>query len=168
MMEIATLKEGEASALADLEVVMSLASMHTSQMNAVHCLYEVLAYPYSLEPIREEMRAVVTEAGPWMNWGKPHFSTLRRLDSFMRESQRMNPPTLLSMHRVLLQKAELSDSTVLPKGAHVSMPVNSILNGPEVAPEPEKFDGFRYYNPAKVMARAICIRFRDTRADPQL
>ncbi|TFB00206.1 Ent-kaurene oxidase [Trichoderma ghanense] len=146
MMEIATPSESDASALAHLEVVMSLASIHTSQMNAVHCLYDLLAHPEYLEPIREEIRAVVAEAGPWMTWSKPQFSRLRRLDSFMRESQRFNPPTLLSMHRVMLQDAKLSDGTILPKGAHISMPVNSIQNDPEVTPEPEKFDGFRYYN----------------------
>ncbi|KAH8878739.1 cytochrome P450 [Thozetella sp. PMI_491] len=145
MMEIATPEEGEASALAHLEVVMSLASIHTSQMNAVHCLYDLLAHPEYLEPIREEIRAMVAEAGPWMNWEKPQFSRLRRLDSFMRESQRFNPPTLLSMHRVLLREARLSDGMVLPKGSHISMPVNAIQNDPEVTPNPEKFDGFRYY-----------------------
>ncbi|PTB66982.1 cytochrome P450 [Trichoderma citrinoviride] len=146
MMEIATPSESDASALAHLEVVMSLASIHTSQMNAVHCLYDLLAHPEFLEPIREEIRAVVAEAGPWMTWSKPQFSRLRRLDSFMRESQRFNPPTLLSMHRVMLHDAKLSDGTVLPRGAHISMPVNSIQNDPEVTPEPERFDGFRYYN----------------------
>ncbi|KAI1465653.1 cytochrome P450 [Daldinia caldariorum] len=135
MMEIATPEEGEASDLAHLEVVLSLASIHTSQMNAVHCLYDLLAHPEYLEPIRDEIRAK-----------KPQYSKLRRLDSFMRESQRMNPPTLLSMHRVLLQKVKLSDGTVLPKGSHISMAVNSIQNDPEVTPEPKKFDGFRYYN----------------------
>lgn len=145
MMEIATPEEGEASALAHLEVVMSLASIHTSQMNAVHCLYDLLAHPEYLEPIREEIRAVVRKEGPWMKWEKPAFSKLRKLDSFMRESQRFNPPTLLSMHRVLLQDARMSDGTLLQKGAHISMAVNSIQNDPDVTPEPEKFDGFRYY-----------------------
>jgi ent-kaurene oxidase len=50
------------------------------------------------------------------------------------------------MHRVLLQKTTLSDGTVLPRGAHISMAVNSIQNDPVVTPEPTKFDGFRYYN----------------------
>lgn len=145
MMEIAKPEEGEASALAHLEVVISLASIHTSQMNAVHVLYDLLTYPEYLEPIREEIRDVTREAGPWMTWEKPTFSKLRKLDSFMRESQRFNPPTLLSMHRILLQKAILSDGTVLPKGAHISMAVNAIQNDPEVTPEPDKFDGFRYY-----------------------
>ncbi|KAJ5636932.1 cytochrome P450 [Penicillium longicatenatum] len=145
MMEIATAEESDPASLAHLEVVMSLASIHTSQMNAVHVLYDLLAHPEYLEPIRKEIRDVAKELGPWMTWEKPAFSKLRKLDSFMRESQRFNPPTLLSMHRVLLQTAELSDGTILPKGAHISMAVNAIQNDPEVTPEPKVFDGFRYY-----------------------
>ncbi|PYH91567.1 cytochrome P450 [Aspergillus ellipticus CBS 707.79] len=145
MMEIATPQERDPASLAHLEVVLSLASIHTSQMNAVHVLYDLLAHPEYLEPIREEIRDVIKEVGPWMTWEKPAFSKLRKLDSFMRESQRFNPPTLLSMHRVLLQKVTLSDGTALPKGAHISMAVNAIQNDPEVTPDPEVFDGFRYY-----------------------
>ncbi|KAJ5915486.1 cytochrome P450 [Penicillium verhagenii] len=145
MMEIATPEESDPSSLAHLEVVMSLASIHTSQMNAVHVLYDLLAHPEFLEPIRSEIRSVIAEMGPWMSWEKPAFSKLRKLDSFMRESQRFNPPTLLSMHRVILEETVLSDGTVLPKGAHVSMAVNAIQNDPDVTPEPEVFDGLRYY-----------------------
>ncbi|KAJ5720789.1 cytochrome P450 [Penicillium malachiteum] len=145
MMEIATPEESDPASLAHLEVVMSLASIHTSQMNAVHVLYDLLAHPEYLDPIRDEIRAVINEVGPWMSWEKPAFSKLRKLDSFMRESQRFNPPTLLSMHRVLLEEAVLSDGMVLPKGAHISMAVNSIQNDPDVTPEPDVFDGFRYY-----------------------
>ncbi|KAB8210218.1 cytochrome P450 [Aspergillus parasiticus] len=145
MMEIATPQESDPASLAHLEVVMSLASIHTSQMNAVHVLYDLLAHPECLEPIREEIRDVIKEVGPWMTWEKPAFSKLRKLDSFMRESQRFNPPTLLSMHRVMLQRTTLSDGTVLPKGAHISMAVNAIQNDPDVTPDPEVFDGFRYY-----------------------
>lgn len=145
MMEIATPEESNPASLAHLEVVMSLASIHTSQMNAVHCLYDLLVYPEYLEQIRQEIRDVIKEMGPWMTWEKATFSKLRKLDSFMRESQRFNPPTLLSMHRVLLQRVVLSDGTVLPRKAHISMAVNAIQNDPDITPEPEVFDGLRYY-----------------------
>lgn len=145
MMEIAREDEGDPASLAHLEVVMSLASIHTSQMNAVHCLYDLVARPDNLEPIREEIRQVIKEDGRWTQWQKPSFTKLRQLDSFMRESQRWNPPTLLSMHRVMLQNHQLSDGIVLSKGAHVSMAVNAIQNDPEVTPDPEVFDGLRYY-----------------------
>ncbi len=145
MMEIADEREADPSSLAHLEVVMSLASIHTSQMNAVHCLYDLVARPGHVEDIREEIKQVAIEDGGWKSWQKTSFTKLRKLDSFMRESQRFNPPTLLSMHRVMLQSHQLSDGTVLPKGAHVSMAVNAIQNDPEVTPEPEIFDGLRYY-----------------------
>ena len=144
-MEIASEEEGDPASLAHLEVVLSLASIHTSQMNAVHCLYDLIARPEYIEPIREEIRHVILEDGEWMQWQKPAFTKLRKLDSFMRESQRWNPPTLLSMHRVMLQDHQFSDGTTLSKGAHVSMAVNAIQNDPEVTPSPEMFDGLRYY-----------------------
>ena len=144
MMEIASPQESDAASLAHLEVVMSLASIHTSQMNAVHVLYDLVAQPGYLIPIREEIQKVVNEDGQWMTWQKASFSKLRKLDSFMRESQRFNPPTLLSMHRVMLQDHTLPDGTLLPKDAHISMAVNAIQNDPEVTPSPEVFDGLRY------------------------
>lgn len=144
MMEIASEKASDPKQLAHLEVVMSLASIHTSQMNAVHCLYDMVARPEYIEPIREEIKKVVEEDGPWMQWSKSSFTKLRHLYSFMRESQRFNPPSLLSMHRVILQSYQLSDGTMLPQDAHVSVPVNAIPNNPDVTPEPEIFDGDRY------------------------
>ena len=145
MTEIADEKEADPASLAHLEVVMSLASIHTSQMNAVHCLYDLVTRPSDMEGIREEIRQVAKEDGGWKRWQKTSFTKLRKLDSFMRESQRFNPPSLLSMHRVMLQSHQLSDGTILPKGAHVSMAVNAIQNDPDVTPEPDVFDGLRYY-----------------------
>lgn len=145
MMEIATERENEPQQLAHLEVVMSLASIHTSQMNAVHCLYDLVSNPGFISPIREEIRRVVDEDGPWMRWSKTSFSKLKHLDSFMRESQRFNPPSLLSMHRVMLESYTMRDGTTLQRDAHISVPVNAIQNDPEVTPKPEEFDGDRYY-----------------------
>lgn len=145
MIDIATEEEGDAASLAHLEVVMSLASIHTSQMNAVHVLYDIVSRPEYFDLIREEIRKVAEEDGPWMTWQKPSFTKLRKLDSFMRESQRFNPPTLLSMHRVMLRGHKLSDGTELPHNAHISMPVSAIQNDPEVTPKPEVFDGLRYF-----------------------
>ena len=145
MIDIASETESDAASLAHLEVVMSLASIHTSQMNAVHVLYDLVARPEYMEPIREEINAVSKEDGAWMKWKKSSFTKLRKLDSFMRESQRFNPPTLLSMHRVMLQDHQFTDGTVIPRNAHVSMAVNAIQNDPEVTPEPKIFDGLRYY-----------------------
>lgn len=144
MIEIATEEEKNPAFLAHLQVVMALASIHTSKMNVINVLYDLLAYPEYLEPLRKEIRELATEK-PWKTWGRLEFAKLRKLDSFMRESQRVNPPTLLSMHRVVSEKTQFSDGTVIPKGAHISVAVNAIQNDPEVTTDPGKFDGFRYY-----------------------
>ncbi|KAJ5113809.1 cytochrome P450 [Penicillium angulare] len=161
MMEIATPQERDPATLAHLEVVMSLAS-NTSQINSVQVLYDLLAYPEYLEPIRKEIRSVVNEVGPCMSWGKLAFSKLRKLDSFMRESQRFNPPTLLSMHRVFLEETVLPDGMVLPKGAHTAMALSAIQNDPEVTPEPEIFDGLRYYKLRQREGEANLHQFSST------
>ena len=59
--------------------------------------------------------------------------------------QRFNSPSLLSIHRVILQSHQLSNGTILPKGAHVNITVNAIQNDPAVTPEPDVFDDLRYY-----------------------
>ncbi|KAJ5247561.1 hypothetical protein N7468_002544 [Penicillium chermesinum] len=91
MIDIATEEECDPAFLAHLQVVMALASIHTSKMNVINVLYDLLAYPEYLEPLREEIQELAKEK-PWKTWGRLEFGRLRKLDSFMRESQRVNPP----------------------------------------------------------------------------
>lgn len=141
MIECANETEQDPKHLAHLEIVISLAAIHTSQMNAVHVLYDLASRPNSIDEIRDEIRMVNREEGAWQ---KTSYAKLRKLDSFMKESQRFNPPSMLSYHRVMQENHVLSDGTALPKGSHICMPVNAIQNDPEVTPEPSLFDGFRY------------------------
>jgi cytochrome P450 len=145
MLEIARPEERNPADLAHLQVVMSLASIHTSQMNAVHVLYDLASRPEYVKPLREEIIQLIREEGSWKDWQKPAFSKLKKLDSFMKESQRVNPPSLLSYHRVMVEGHTMADGLMLPKGSHISMPVNAIQNDPDVTANPELFDGFRYY-----------------------
>ena len=128
--------------LAHLEVVISLASIHTTQMNAVHVLYDLAAHPEYIAELRDEIIEVAHEGGGWQ---KASYSKLRKLDSFMKESQRFNPPSMLSYHRVIQQDHFLSDGTYLPSGSHICMPVNAIQNDADVTPDPHVFDALRYY-----------------------
>lgn len=163
MLEIATPRESNPSELAHLEVVMSLASIHTSQMNAVHVLYDLAEHPEYIKEIRQEIEDVIAEDGKWSKWKKASFYKLKKLDSFMRESQRHNPPTLLSYHRVMLSDYVLQDGTILPRGAHIAMPVNSIQNG--ITPNSEAFDPMRYYRLRQQEGQAHLHQFATTEKD---
>ena len=74
---------------ANIQLMAAFASIHTTSMACSHALYDLAAYPECLEPLREEIESVMTEQGPI---NKQSLTKLRKLDSFMKESQRMNPP----------------------------------------------------------------------------
>ncbi len=59
---------------------------HCSSQSFTHALYHLAANPGYLKLLREEVESVTKAEG----WTKGAMNKLRRLDSFMRESQRLN------------------------------------------------------------------------------
>lgn len=77
--------------LAHRMIFLGLGSIHTTASQAAHALHDLAACPELIIPLREELDQVLcTEGG----WGKPALMKLWKLDSFMSESQRVNPPAL--------------------------------------------------------------------------
>lgn len=68
---------------------LSLASIHTSTMSACHALFDLCQYPEYLEPLRAEMEIAINEEGT-LNFAA--LNKMRKLDSFLKESQRLNHP----------------------------------------------------------------------------
>jgi Cytochrome P450 len=55
-------------------------------------LYRLLANPDYIEPLRQEVDAVINEEG----WTKAGIDKMHKIDSFLRESQRLDDPALCS------------------------------------------------------------------------
>lgn len=109
--------DGRPDKLAHRQLILSLAAIHTTSMAATHALYDLCAHPEYLEPLRDELVAVLKEDGGWC---KQTLNKLVKLDSFLKESQRINPPSQLSFNRVVKQSPlELVDGTILPVGTHL-------------------------------------------------
>jgi cytochrome P450 len=72
-------------------LVLALASVHTTSMTATQILFDLVARPEYLEPLREEILQALAEDG---GWKKTTLTKMRKLDSFMKESQRLNGPSL--------------------------------------------------------------------------
>jgi hypothetical protein len=53
-------------------------------------LYRLLANPEYIEPLREEVDAVIREEG----WTKAGIDKMHKMDSFLKESQRLDNLTL--------------------------------------------------------------------------
>ena len=51
-----------------------------------HVLYDLAAFPEYIEPLREEVETITAVDG----WTKAAMGKMRKLDSFLKESQRFN------------------------------------------------------------------------------
>ena len=77
--------------LAGRTLVLTLASSHTTSMAACQALFQLCEHPEYISELREEVRNVVEDD---KGWRKTTLTKLRKLDSFLKESQRVHPPSL--------------------------------------------------------------------------
>ncbi|KAG7120174.1 Cytochrome monooxygenase adrA like protein [Verticillium longisporum] len=125
--------------LAGGQLVLTFASIHTTSDLLTKCLYNLSAHPEYQNLLRKEIITVLSEKG----WDKTSLYQLKLLDSFMKETQRLMPTSVRLMNRVAQQKVTLNDGTIIPKGAILSI-IQDRLFDPDVYPEPQKFDGYRF------------------------
>ena len=139
LVDIAEGNERNFSRLAHTETVLSLAGIHTMLLRQLSVIYDLTAHPEYMEDLQAEI------ASQAMDWNKSSYARLQKLDSFMRESQRLAPPTVLGLKRIMQRPYTLEDGTHLPKGAYVCVAAYAIENDPKNFPEPSVFNGLRSY-----------------------
>lgn len=111
-------------------------------MNASHVLYDIAARPEYIAPLREELERVLKEDNGKLV--KTSMTKLRKLDSIIKESQRLNPAGLVQMHREVRSDIHLSDGTVLLRGLFIALPSHNVNMDETVWENPGEFDGFRF------------------------
>ncbi|KAL9582070.1 MAG: hypothetical protein Q9212_003507 [Teloschistes hypoglaucus] len=150
MIDIARENEENPRTLAQQALFLALAAIHTTTIVTTQVLFDLGARPEYIQPIRDENLQALedegTEVGKDDGWQKSALDKMPKLDSFMKESQRLAPQTLFAFSRVALSPITLSDGFHLPRGTHFTMPSANLLHDPSIIPNPEAFDGFRYYN----------------------
>ncbi|BCS05408.1 uncharacterized protein AKAW2_81209S [Aspergillus luchuensis] len=87
--------------LAHVQVLLALASVHTILRRVVNVLYDLIENPKYIDELRDEIYNVWATTG-WNN-AADSFSKLYKLDSVLRESQRLSPPTILGSKRLFKQ-----------------------------------------------------------------
>lgn len=70
--------------------ILSMAVVHTSAMTIVHVLYDLILMSEYQEPLRTELEDLLPRG--WGEVMQGNLVDMGRLDSFLRESQRHNPP----------------------------------------------------------------------------
>ncbi|KAL1636501.1 hypothetical protein SLS56_001084 [Neofusicoccum ribis] len=125
-----------------VQIQLALAAIHTTTMSITHMIYDLIEHPEYVEPLREELLSVISETGGYQ---KETMAKLKKLDSFMKESQRFNPPGLTTFKRYCMRNLTLSDGTFLPKGTIIEVDGSQPYFDPQNFENPETFDPLRFY-----------------------
>jgi hypothetical protein len=78
---------------------LTFAAAGTVAVLVTHLIYQVLMYPEYLEPLRQEVEAVIAKNDG--EWTEQSLTQMRLLDSFIRETLRVHPPSVCMSFPVL-------------------------------------------------------------------
>lgn len=120
------------------QLSLTMAAIHTTTETTCQALFDLCEHPEIIEPLRKEIIEVITEHG----WAKTSLYKMKLMDSFLKESQRVNTISITSMQRWVEKPITLSDGTVLPKGSRILL--STRYSDPTLFPEPHKFVADRF------------------------
>lgn len=75
--------------IADQQLFLTVASIHTTSSTLTSTLFDLITHPEYHTEIMEHIAEALVESNG--HWTLQHVAQMRKLDSFMKESQRMNP-----------------------------------------------------------------------------
>lgn len=125
---------------------------------STQALFDLASNPEYLKPLREEVEEVTEREG----WTKAGLDQMYKLDSFVKESQRLHPVGIrklvrfndndlcsYSIFQVMQNRKALvdytfSDGSTVPAGAVVAVSSSSLHLDPDIYEDPLKFNGFRF------------------------
>ncbi|PNY27401.1 Dihydromonacolin L monooxygenase LovA [Tolypocladium capitatum] len=131
-----------------IQLSISIAAIHTTTDLTCQTLTDIAQNPHILKGLREEIISVLSENG----WEKTSLYKMKLLDSVIKESQRLKPIGMVTMRRVTSETFTLSDGTVIPKGHSIAVSSHNSWD-PEIHPQPNEWDGYRFYDMRHVPER---------------
>ncbi|KAH6616256.1 cytochrome P450 [Boeremia exigua] len=131
--------KGAAYDPAAYQMLLTIGAIHTTSDLLSQILMRLGNEPHLIDDLRAEIVSVVGADG----FSKGSIANLKLMDSALKETQRIKPLQLLSMKRVAEKKVVLPDGFTINKGDRVAVDAYAMLD-PEVYPNPEKFDIYRY------------------------
>ncbi|KAK5127729.1 hypothetical protein LTR08_004229 [Meristemomyces frigidus] len=128
---------------------INFAAIHTTVFTITNALFDILGSPSSrdvLAGFEEEARRVFAEENG--AWSKASLAKLVRADSALKESMRVSGFMTKGLNRVVThpitnEKAGWS----LQPGALIATDIYSVHMDPELYPQPEGYDAFRFSRP---------------------
>ncbi|KAH6649111.1 cytochrome P450 [Truncatella angustata] len=101
------------------EAFLVAASVHSIALTTLSILLDLVDHPKTLAEVRDEISKVYAEYG---SWTRQSLSALRLLDSFMKESQRLNNFQYNTMQRRAIVDYTFKDGLRIPAGTSIVVP----------------------------------------------
>ncbi|KAJ2985895.1 hypothetical protein NUW58_g5290 [Xylaria curta] len=121
------------------QIGLSMAAIHTTSDLLSQTIQNIIQRPELMNDLRKEIVEVLQKDG----LTKTALFNLKLMDSVLKETQRLKPIKMTTMHRTALADVTLSDGTVIRKGSKLAVRSTNRLN-PDVYENPEEFDGARF------------------------
>lgn len=125
-----------------MQLGIGAAAIHTTSQLLTNAVFNLATWPEYLPELRAEVEEVLRMHDG--EWTIESMLQLKKMDSFIKESQRYSP-TVISFQRKALRTVTLSDGTRIPKGAYLIAPSDAISHDSQLYENPDEFDGWRYY-----------------------
>ncbi|KAI0418319.1 cytochrome P450 [Xylaria grammica] len=131
------------------QIGLSMAAIHTTSDLLNQTLHNLVQRPELIADLRKEMMEVLRNEG----MTKTALFNLKLMDSVLKETQRLKPIKMTTMHRIALADVTLSDGTIIPKGTKCAVRSTKRLD-PDIYEDPEEFDGSRFLRMREVSGKA--------------
>ncbi|KAI8623802.1 cytochrome P450 [Xylariaceae sp. FL1651] len=128
---------------AKMQLLLSASSIHTTSNLATDCIYDLAVHQDMQDILREEATEIF-HSGKEAWEQKDSIAKLKKMDSFIKESQRLSG-NVTSFIRKVMKPIDLSDGTHLPPGTNLLTPLAGIALDERYFPDPEVFDGLRFW-----------------------
>ncbi|KAI0185013.1 cytochrome P450 [Xylaria flabelliformis] len=133
--------------IVDQQLFLTLTSIHTTAGTLQSILFDWLDHPEYHAEIKAEINEALAEVqSSGGKWTLQRVAAMKKLDSFMKESTRINPVGFMTVQRYALKSHTFSDGFVLPAGTVFQFPMDAVHHDPNLYPDPDKFDAYRFFD----------------------
>ncbi|TEY64666.1 hypothetical protein BOTCAL_0144g00020 [Botryotinia calthae] len=122
-------------------IALTFASAHQLPLALTFTIHNLCLHPEYIEPLTEEIRNMLSLPQ------EVHYKNMPLMESFLRESARVNSLDALSIQRKVMKPFTFSSGETIPKGNIIAVPQDALMKSPKYYNNPDTFDGFRFVLP---------------------
>lgn len=134
-------KERSVGAFTKRVLHICFAALHTTSMSFAYAILRLADNPHHMQSLREEVESVLKQEG---GITMTALVKMRKIDSFLKECQRLDVLDSLTLMRLALRDFTFSDGTTVPAGQFVAAAKVSTHFNDAIYDDPNEFNPWRF------------------------